>query len=197
MSLELTCQWRPPRSCSFCGSFCCIRAIVDPLEILDKHFLDSVAILPEVKFAKKLLDIGSGAGLPGLPLKIMLPELSVVMVESVAKKVGFVKQAIASLNLKDAACIQKRAEGAPAEEGLPLADCVVSRAFCELSTWVPLAARYLLQGGRVVAMLAQPPPGSVVRSVEAHAGMRKVSERSYHLPLSGDPRCVLTFERST
>ena len=65
-----------------------LTAITEPREVLDKHFLDSLAILPEVRGARTLLDLGAGAGFPGIPLKVVLPELEVLLVEAVAKKVA-------------------------------------------------------------------------------------------------------------
>ena len=107
-----------------------LTAITDPAELAEKHLVDSLALLPEVRGAATLLDMGSGAGLPGIPLAIALPSLEVTCCDTVAKKVAFVKAVAAELDLRVRG-VAARAEGKPEREGLPLAEVVVSRAFAE------------------------------------------------------------------
>lgn len=170
-----------------------LTAITDPAEVVEKHLLDSLAIAPEVAGAGSLLDAGTGAGLPGLPLKVLQPELAVTLVDSVAKKIGFVKAVTAALGLKGVTAVHQRLAGRPDEEGLPRAGAVVSRAFAELDAFLPLAAPYLAEGGRVVAMLGKPPvePAAAAQ----RAGLRLVSLRRYALPFSGAERHVAVFQR--
>ncbi len=170
-----------------------LTAITDPAEVVEKHLLDSLAIAPEVAGAGSLLDLGTGAGLPGLPLKVLLPELSVTLVDSVAKKIGFVKSAAAVLGLKGATAVHQRIAGHPDQEGLPRAGAVVSRAFTELEAFLPLAAPYLAEGGRVVAMLGKPPADPAAAA--QRAGLRQISLRRYALPFSGAERHVAVFQR--
>lgn len=156
-----------------------LTAITAPEEVVEKHLLDSLAVLPEVEGAKSLLDLGAGAGLPGIPLALALPELQVTLVDALAKKVGFMKHAIAMLGLAGRVrAAHARAEGKPAAEGLPLAEVVISRALIEVQGWRALAAPYVAPGGRIVAMLGQ---------------TTDPAARRYTLPLSGDPRAVLVF----
>lgn len=156
-----------------------LTAITAPDEVVDKHLLDSLAVLPEVSGAGRLLDLGAGAGLPGIPLAVALPGLEVTLVDAVAKKVGFMKHVIAMLGLAGRVkAVHARALGDPAKEGLPLADVVISRALMEVEGWRALARAYVAPGGRIVAMLGQTQdPGA----------------RRYALPLSGDPRAVSVF----
>lgn len=156
-----------------------LTAITAPDEVVDKHLLDSLAVLPEVTGARSLLDLGAGAGLPGIPLALALPGLQVTLVDAVAKKVGFMKHAIATLGLADRVkAIHARAGGAPATEGLTPADVVISRALMDVESWRKLAAAYVAPGGRIVAMLGQ---------------TTDPTARRYALPLSGDPRAVAVF----
>jgi 16S rRNA (guanine527-N7)-methyltransferase len=171
-----------------------LTAITAPREVVDKHLLDSLAVLPEIGGARSLLDLGAGAGLPGIPLALARPDLEVTLVESIAKKVGFMKHAIALLKLSPRVkATQGRAGGDPAAERLPTVECVVSRALMDVGPWLKLAAPYLAPGGRVLAMLGQAPTEAVLRQDARSAGLTLSSLRHYRLPLSGDPRAVAVF----
>ncbi|MGA8892174.1 MAG: 16S rRNA (guanine(527)-N(7))-methyltransferase RsmG, partial [Anaeromyxobacteraceae bacterium] len=102
-----------------------LTAITDPAGVAEKHLVDSLALLPEVAGAATLLDVGSGAGLPGIPLAIALPGLEVTCCDAVAKKVAFVKAVSAELALRVRG-VAVRAGGEPEKEGLPRAEVVVS-----------------------------------------------------------------------
>ncbi len=169
-----------------------LTAITDPAELAEKHLVDSLALFPEVLGAATLLDIGSGAGLPGIPLAIALPSLSVTCCDAVAKKVAFVKAVAAELDLKVRG-VAVRASGEPEREGLPLADVVVSRAFAEPGRWLPLAARYLSPGGRVLATLGREADDEALRAAGAAAGLELVAVRRFALPRSGAQRAVASF----
>jgi 16S rRNA (guanine527-N7)-methyltransferase len=173
-----------------------LTAITAPEEVLEKHFLDSLAVLPEVEGAASLLDLGAGAGFPGLPLKLARPELTLTLVDAVGKKVGFLKAAIATLGLKDARGLHARAEGAPEAEGIPRAEVLIARAFMDLPDWLELAPAYLLPGGRVVAMLGKAQPDSELQARASERGLRHVSARQYRLPFSGAERQVAVFARA-
>jgi len=170
-----------------------LTAITDPAEVVEKHLLDSLAVAPEVAGAGTLLDMGCGAGLPGLPLKVLQPELGVTLVDSVAKKIGFVKAAVAALGLQGVTAVHQRLAGHPDAEGLPRAGVVISRAFTELPAFLPLAAPYLAEpGGRVVAMLGKAPDD--LAAAAARAGLRLQALRRYALPFSGAERHVAVFQ---
>jgi len=169
-----------------------LTAITDPLELAEKHMVDSLALLPEVAGAATLLDVGSGAGLPGIPLAIALPSLDVTCCDSVAKKVAFVKAVSAELGLRVRGAVA-RAGGEPEREGLPRAEVVVSRAFADPARWLPLAARYLAPGGRVLVTLGRESDGEGLRRDGAEAGLALSSLRRFTLPRSGAQRAVATF----
>ncbi|MBL8953133.1 MAG: 16S rRNA (guanine(527)-N(7))-methyltransferase RsmG [Myxococcaceae bacterium] len=156
-----------------------LTAITAPDEVVDKHLLDALAVLPEVGPASGLLDLGAGAGLPGIPLALALPHLQVTLVDAVAKKVGFMKHAAALLGLGGRVkALHARATGNPAKDGIPQADTVISRALVEVEGWKALARPYVSRPGRIVAMLGQ---------------TQDPSARRYSLPLSRDPRAVSVF----
>lgn len=173
-----------------------LTAITAPTEVLEKHFLDSLALVPLLAGSRRLLDIGAGAGFPGLPVRIVLPTLEVELVEAVGKKVGFSKQMIASLGLfPGARATQGRAEGDPDREKIARGDAVVSRALMDVGPWLALARKYVLPGGRVFAMLAQGNDAVLAGEAERH-GMTLTEIRRFRLP-SGDPRAIAVFRAAT
>ncbi len=173
-----------------------LTAITAPEEVLEKHFLDSLAVLPEVEGAASLLDLGAGAGFPGIPLKLARPALTVTLVDAVGKKVGFLKAAIATLGVKDARGLHARAEGKPEDEGIPRAELLIARAFMDLPDWLNLAPAYLLPGGRVVAMLGKAQPDEELHARAAERQLRLISARQYRLPFSGAERQVAVFSHA-
>nr|WP_240672647.1 16S rRNA (guanine(527)-N(7))-methyltransferase RsmG [Corallococcus coralloides] len=172
-----------------------LTAITAPEEVLEKHFLDSLAVLPEVRGATSLLDLGAGAGFPGLPLKLELPELGVTLVDTVGKKIAFIKAAAASLGLVGVRGLHARAEGKPETEGIPRAQVLIARAFMDLPDWLNLAPAYVEEGGRVVAMLGKQQTDAELQSRAAERNLRVVSARSYRLPFSGAERQVAVFAK--
>jgi 16S rRNA (guanine527-N7)-methyltransferase len=169
-----------------------LTAITDPAELAEKHLVDSLALLPEVAGAATLLDVGSGAGLPGIPLAIALPSLEVTCCDTVAKKVAFVKAVSAELGIRVRG-VAARAGGDPEREGLPRAAVVVSRAFADPERWLPLGARYLSPGGRVLAMLGREADEDGLRRAASAAGLELAAIRRFTLPRSGALRGVATF----
>jgi 16S rRNA (guanine527-N7)-methyltransferase len=125
-----------------------LTAIRDPREMLVKHLLDSLSLVPQVQ-GGSLADIGTGPGLPGIPLAIALPQLKVALVESNGKKARFLRQAVRELGLSNVRVLESRAE-AVAEPGA--FDCLSSRAFGTLAEFIRVAGHLLAPGGRLLAM---------------------------------------------
>jgi 16S rRNA (guanine527-N7)-methyltransferase len=160
-----------------------LTAITDPAELAEKHLVDSLALLPALGEARTLLDVGSGAGLPGIPLACARPNLQVTCCDSVAKKVAFVKAVSAELRLPVRGVVA-RAEGAPERDGLPRADVVVSRALADPERWVPLGAKYLLPGGTLVAMLGREVDANALARLGAEQGLAFQGVTAFALPRS-------------
>jgi 16S rRNA (guanine527-N7)-methyltransferase len=171
-----------------------LTAITRTDEVVDKHLLDSLTALPEVRGARHLLDLGAGGGLPGIPLAIALPDLQATLVDAVAKKVAFMKSGAVKGGVAGRVkAIHARAEGNPEKEGLPRVDLVISRAFMDVGPFLLLARHYLQPGGRVVTMTGQTPPEADLGVFAAAAGLQLVSRRTLELPVSKDPRGVSVF----
>ncbi|MGQ0506631.1 MAG: 16S rRNA (guanine(527)-N(7))-methyltransferase RsmG [Myxococcaceae bacterium] len=167
-----------------------LTAIATPGEVIEKHFIDSLAALPEVKGALSLLDLGAGAGLPGIPLALAEPQLHATLVDSVEKKVTFIKVASAALGLGTRVrALHRRAEADPAKEKIDLAQIVISRAFRALPDWLPLAKHYVAPHGRVVAMLGKSSRDEVEKTIADHGGTLKTL-RTYALPFSRAERAI-------
>ena len=123
-----------------------LTALRDPQQAISHHLLDSLVILPHIG-AGNLLDVGSGGGLPGIPLAIARPELAVTMVDTVQKKATFLQQAAIELGLKNVAVHHARVEEMSGQYAQ-----ISSRAFAELALFVSLTRHLLAPGGRWLAM---------------------------------------------
>ncbi len=123
-----------------------LTALRDPDQAISHHLLDSLAILPHVG-AGPLLDVGSGGGLPGIPLAIARPELAVAMVDTVQKKASFLQQASIELDLKNVTVHHARVEEMQGQYAQ-----ISSRAFAEIGLFVSLTRHLLAPGGRWLAM---------------------------------------------
>ncbi len=171
-----------------------LTAVTDPAELAEKHLVDSLALLRVLGRAATLLDVGSGAGLPGIPLAVARPGLAVTCCDAVAKKVAFVKAVAAELDVRVRGVVA-RAGGQPEREGLPQAEVVVSRAFADPARWLPLAVHYLAPGGRVLATLGREVDEEALRGAGVTAGLVLLGVRRLLLPRSGAHRAVATFVR--
>ena len=87
-----------------------LTAITEPKEVLIKHFIDSISIKPYIEKGKKVLDVGTGAGFPGIPIKIAFPETEVVLLDSLNKRIKFLNEVIEQLQLENIETIHGRAE---------------------------------------------------------------------------------------
>ena len=125
-----------------------LTAVRDPGQMIARHLLDSLAILPFVR-GPRVLDIGSGAGLPGIPLALARPDLQFVLLDSNAKKTRFLVQAVAELGLKNVEVVQDRVEKyQPAAKF----DTLIARAFAGIADMLSVSASLCAPGGRWLAM---------------------------------------------
>ena len=126
-----------------------LTAIRNLRKMLSYHLLDSLSILPGLENCRKALDVGSGAGLPGIPLAIAMPEAIWVMLDSNARKTRFIRQAIAHCGLKNAQVVQSRVEDYHSPDSL---DFIVSRAYASLAEFCDSVTHLLTPGTRLLTM---------------------------------------------
>jgi 16S rRNA (guanine527-N7)-methyltransferase len=130
-----------------------LTAVRDPLDMVSLHLLDSLAILPHVK-GTRVADIGTGAGLPGIPLAICRPDCHFTLIDSNSKKTRFVQQAVLELQLKNVEVVHGRVELFKPQL---LFSTVISRAFASMGDIVQLTRHLLLDEGLLLAMKGQIP----------------------------------------
>ncbi len=171
-----------------------LTAITEPREMAEKHFLDSLILLPALVGRRTLLDVGSGAGLPGMAVACARPELQVTCCDSVGKKVAFVKATAAELGL-NVRGVAVRALGEPGRDGLPVCEAVVSRALADPERWVTLGAPYVAAGGVLLAMLGKGLEREHLEALGTARGLRLLGVDQFELPFSHASRAVVRWER--
>lgn len=163
-------------------------------DIIVKLFLDSLALLSFLGEAKSLIDLGSGAGFPGLVLKIARPEITLTLVESRSKKAAFLEYVASALKLPGVQVAAVHLTPRLAAEWVPRADAVVSRAALSLSQLIELAAPLLAPGGVLLA-----PKGPHLGDAELQAacqaaasqGLSPPALREYQVPFLNEPRLLV------
>ena len=147
-----------------------LTAITEEDEITRLHFLDSAALLTLADFSgRRVIDVGTGAGFPGLALKIACPAASLVLLDSLDKRVGFLRDCCDALELPDVVCIHARAEEIPAGMRESF-DYAVSRAVARLNLLCELCLPYVKVGGCFIAMKG-PEHGEELREAEHSAAL--------------------------
>lgn len=131
-----------------------LTAITEPEQIASLHFLDSLSIAGHAELQNKtMIDVGTGAGFPGLPLKLLEPSLSLTLLDSQGKRVSFLSELCPRLGVPDAACIQGRAEELGRDPAFrEKFDLAVSRAVAGLNILCELCLPFVKPGGLFIAM---------------------------------------------
>ncbi len=155
-----------------------LTAIKDPVEAWDKHVLDALTLVPllaDLPAGARLADVGSGGGIPGIPLSIALPSLRVTLVEATQKKDAFLTAVAAALGLSHVTVRAERAEQLVTGDLRATFDAVTARAVGRLTTLVPLTAPFARAGGLVLLVKGQRADEEL-----AEAGRILVHERITH-----------------
>jgi len=168
--------------------------------IVIKHFVDSLTPLKYIKSCSSLLDIGSGAGFPGIPLKIADPSLSITLVDSVRKKVSFQKHIIRQLKLKGIESFQQRlGDGTKSLIKERYFDVVISRAISHLDRYLILGGPYIKKGGELIAMMGKFKDSELKRHEKTISTLNLRHLQTIHLllPFLNEERTLLFFKKAS
>jgi len=135
-----------------------LTSIVSLEGILTLHMLDSLSVAKELGDARRLIDVGTGGGFPGIPLAVAFPNRHFTLIDGTQKKIRFVAEAIAALDIRNARAVAARAESYDAEKNF---DVVITRAVGSLADTVERTARLLAPRGRVLAMKGRVPDDEI------------------------------------
>jgi 16S rRNA (guanine527-N7)-methyltransferase len=164
-----------------------LTAVRDLESMVGKHILDSLAILPWIK-GQKILDVGTGAGLPGIPLAIAQPEIQFILLDSNGKKIRFLNEVKRQLNLKNLETVQFRVENYhPAQDF----DTVISRAFSSLEQMIHWTQHLIAKDGIWLAMKGRYP------DTELNKIHQSYRVESYTIESVEGERCCVLIENTT
>lgn len=170
-----------------------LTAIRSNRELVTHHLLDSLAVLPEISFALQatpsphLLDVGAGAGLPGLVLAIAQPNWHITLIDTVQKKAAFMQQAIASLGLNNAQAVHERVEEHQPAKGY---DLICSRAFSSIDNFIALSQHLLASDGQFAAL-----KGRVEVDSDVPSGWRIEALHPIQVPFLDEARHLFMIRR--
>ena len=171
-----------------------LTALKTQRDIIIKHFLDSLAGLPFLGDPASLADLGSGAGFPGLVLKLVRPEMTLTLMEARRKKAAFLDYLASHLGLAGVEALQVHLTPALARKWGPRFAAVVSRAAFSLDKFLGLAAPLLLPGGKALALKGpgvSPEELAAASGLIERLGLKGPHLHPYNLPISGEPRLLV------
>ena len=176
-----------------------LTAITDPNEIILKHFIDSITILKDIPDNSKLVDVGTGAGFPGIPLSIMNPTLKITLVDSLNKRLIFLQEVVNKLKLENIEIVHARAEEfGQNKKYREQFDIATSRAVANLSTLSEYLIPLVKIGGKVISMKAAEAKqelNEAKKAIEVLGGtVEKVDE--FNLPQSDIGRTVIIIRKN-
>lgn len=176
-----------------------LTAITEPEDIILKHFVDSLTILNDIKDNSTVVDVGTGAGFPGIPLSIMNPTLKITLVDSLNKRLIFLQEVVNKLNLKNIEIIHARAEELGQNKKYrEQFDVATSRAVANLSTLSEYLIPLVKVGGKVISMKASEAQAEIdeaKKAIEVLGGtLNEVKE--FNLPGSDIGRTIIVINKA-
>ena len=177
-----------------------ITALFDDIEIIIKHFVDSLTPLKYIPDGSSLLDIGSGGGFPGIPLKIASPSLHVTLLDSRLKRINFQKHTIRTLQLNRIKSVIGRVEDKDILERMGLSfDVVISRGVSNIETFCTTGAPYLKKDGLLIAMRGRMAKMELAGNKEtlSRLKLRVINTVELHLPYLNEKRGLLILAKQT
>ncbi len=169
-----------------------LTAVREPREMVPRHVFDSLSALPFVG-GSRIVDIGTGAGLPGIPLALCFPHVQFTLLDANGKKTRFVQHAVNRLGLRNVTVVQARIEAFRPE---PRFDAAISRAFASLQDFVAGCAHAVIPGGRLIAMKGRYPDAELAALATARTGWQVSQSTSVAVPELDGERHILVLQRS-
>ncbi|HIO91858.1 MAG TPA: 16S rRNA (guanine(527)-N(7))-methyltransferase RsmG [Leucothrix mucor] len=167
-----------------------LTSVRDPRQMIPVHIFDSLAVADYIE-GKNCLDVGSGGGLPGIPLAIMQPQRQFTLLDTNGKKTRFMQQAVIELGLKNVNIIQTRVEEHKFDS---LFDTIISRAFASVLNYLNTSSRHLAQNGQILAMKGQYPDDEL--SLLPNEFVIKYA-KTLEVPEIAGGRCLINIIRNT
>lgn len=167
-----------------------LTAIRDPKEMLIKHLLDSLSILNDLPQGR-LLDIGTGGGMPGMIIALCQPERQCVLLDSNGKKIRFLKQFIADLKLKNVVAVQTRVENVESINELGQFDVITSRAFASLTDFITASRPFMHENSIIASMKGLVPSDEI----EHHKNTFNCKVLELHVPRLDEQRHLLLLKQ--
>lgn len=175
-----------------------LTAVSGEMETAERHFLDSLSLLRCADFSgKRVIDVGSGAGFPGLPLKLAVPSVSLTLLDAQQKRVEFLRRLCEHLGV-EAVCLHARAEEQALQSGWRDSfDFAVSRAVARLSLLCELCLPFVRPGGALLAMKAADSSEEIAEAARAIKTLGGRLLRVDAFPVGGIPRSVVVIEKTS
>ncbi len=171
-----------------------LTAITEPTAVAKLHLLDSVSLLKCVPLqGKRLIDVGCGAGFPGVPVKIACPELELTLLDSLGKRMNWLSGVLPTLGV-EAECVTARAEEAAAQRREQY-DYASSRAVARLNVLLELTAPFVKVGGAVLAMKGSAAAEELEEAKNAISKLGLQLEKVYHFPVDGADHAVIVLRK--
>lgn len=175
-----------------------LTAVTEPEEIVVKHYLDSVTVIPYLdRFScKTMIDVGTGAGFPGIPVKILRPDLELVLLDSLGKRVNFLNTVIETLGLRGIRAVHMRAEDAGRDKKLrERFDCAAARAVAPMSILLEYCMPFVKKDGHFIAMKGGTEEDSYENALKELCATIS-SDDTFPLPESDFTRRILCIKKT-
>lgn len=175
-----------------------LTAIAEPNEIIIKHFIDSLTVLDQIKEKDTIIDVGTGAGFPGIPIKIAFPETKIVLLDSLNKRINFLNEVINKLALSDIQTIHGRAEDLGKDNKYRgKYDIAIARAVAPLNILLEYLMPFIKVNGRCLCMKGSNGKKELNKSANAIDVLsgRIIEAKEFYLPDTDMERTIITIEK--